>query len=717
MATTYAGGGNGIFSSRASITYYDPTTEGSVDASITNLLGGAKWGGAIGAGVSLTTSFSNLNSTYDYSTGDTEKVVPLLSTQIAAARKAMAGWAAVAKISFTEITDSASNAGDIRWGQSTDYSNPTAYAWYPSVYPEGGDIWFGPNYSSYYNNPVAGSYGYQTYVHELGHALGLGHPHDGDVAPVPGEDQLKYSVMSYRSYNGDDLTGYSNAFYPTSPMLNDILAIQFLYGANMSYKTGNDTYSWDAGKSIFETIWDAGGTDTLDGSNQSQAVIFDLRSGYWSSIGVSFWNGQSYVRDCLTIAYGATIENATGSAFNDTLIGNDAANVLNGRTGADSMQGGLGNDSYYVDNAADTVTETSALTSEIDTVYASVSWTLADNLEKLVLSGSCLINATGNALANTLIGNSAANVLDGGAGADTMQGGLGNDSYYVDNAADTVSETSSLTSQVDTVYASVSWTLGANLERLTLLGGSTINATGNGRANTLIGNSAANVLNGGTRADSMQGGLGDDIYYVDNTGDTVIETSGLASEIDTVYASISWTLGANIERLSLLGGNAINATGNALANTLIGNSAANVLKGGGEADTMQGGTGNDRLFGGTGNDSLTGDAGADIFVFDTALSATDNVDEIADFSTSLDRIWLDQTIFTRLSVTGTLSSLLFRASADGLAIDQNDYILYNTTSGALMYDADGAGAGAGIQFLTLTTKPSSITASDFMIVA
>lgn len=643
MTTTYAGGGTGIYGNRASVSYYNPTGVGSTSASITNLLGGSKWGGGIGSGVSLTTSFSTLNSRYGYSTGDTARVTAFSLAQITAARSAMAGWAATANITFTETTDSATNAGDIRWGQSNDFSNPTAYAWYPSTTANGGDIWFGPNYPSYYNNPVVGTYGYQTFVHELGHALGLGHPHTGPVAPVAGQDQLKYSVMSYRSYNGDDLNGYSNAFYPTSPMLNDIRAIQFLYGANMAYKTGNDTYRWDASRKIFETIWDAGGIDTLDGSNQSQYVILDLRSGYWSSIGVSFWNGQSYVRDCLTIAYGATIENATGSAYNDTLTGNDVANILNGGTGADRMQGGLGNDSYYVDNTGDVITETSALASEIDSVFASISYTLGANLENLTLTGGAAINGAGNALANTLVGNSAGNILDGGAGAD--------------------------------------------------------------------------ILNGGVGSDRMIGGLGNDSYYVDNVGDIISETSTLASEIDSVFASISYTLGANLENVALLGTAAINATGNTFANTLIGNSAANVLSGGAGADTIQGGLGNDSLFGGTGNDYLTGGAGSDNFVFDSALNSTGNRDAITDFTHLLDKIWLDRTIFTRLSTLGTLNSAFFRASANGLARDSNDYVVYNTTSGALLYDIDGTGAGVSVQFATLTTKPSTVSAADFFVVA
>ncbi len=715
MATTYNWNGNGVNYSRASVTYYNPTGEGSADASITNLLGGSKWGGAIGSGVTLTTSFSTVNSTYSYRNGDTNSVTTFSPTQITAARQAMAGWAAVANIAFVETTDTSSNAGDIRWGQSNNSSNPTAYAWYPSVYPQGGDIWFGPNYPNYYGNPVVGTYGYQTYVHELGHALGLDHPHEGPVAAIAGEDQLKYSVMSYRSYNGDDLSGYSTAYYPTTPMLNDVLAIQFLYGANMSYKTGDDVYQWGAGKKIYETIWDAGGNDTINGTNQLQSVILDLRSGSWSSIGVAFWNGQSYVRDCLTIAYGAIIENATGSAFNDTLTGNSAANVLNGGAGADSMQGGQGDDAYFVNARGDVVSESE--NEGNDSVFSSVSYALGNNLENLTLMGASAIKGAGNTLDNVLTGNNGANILDGGVGADTLVGGLGNDMYLVDNVYDVIEETSNLVREIDTIKSSITWQLGTNLEKLLLTGAANIDGVGNELNNTLIGNIGANHLDGGLGADLLIGGLGNDTYVIDNIGDKVIESSKMLIEIDMVESSLSYALGANLENLTLIGNDTINGIGNSLANVLNGNAAANVLKGGLGADTLQGGFGNDTLFGGTGNDVITGGADADIFVFDTLLNAGTNIDTVIDFSVSLDKIWLDKTIFTRLSTLGTLNSLMFRSSDDGLAIDDNDYILYNTASGALMYDADGVGFGASIQFATLSTKPDDILASNFIVVA
>jgi len=203
-----------------------------------------------------------------------------------------------------------------------------------------------------------------------------------------------------------------------------------------------------------------------------------------------------------------------------------------------------------------------------------------------------------------------------------MAGGLGGDIYLVENAGDQVVETRAA-GGTDRVQASVDFTLGANLENLTLAGSSAIDGTGNGLNNSILGNAAANRIDGGAGVDYMAGGLGDDIYVVDNVGDRVAETRA-AGGTDTVQSAATFTLGANLENLTLTGVAAINGTGNGLANILTGNAAANSLSAGG---------GDDDLIGGGGADQLLGGAGLDTFFFNQVSDSTNAArDRIGDFS-------------------------------------------------------------------------------------
>ncbi|MND50936.1 Serralysin A precursor [compost metagenome] len=472
---------------------------------IDSLLFGTHWGTT--RGVSLTYSFAAPGTSYfatDYSDSNEYLAMYALSAgQRAAATSALAAWSQVANIRFTLTADNATSVGDLRFAGYGEMDDAAAWAYLPGGYAAAGDVWVGPATNE--ASPTKGSYDYLTFIHEIGHAIGLKHPFDygeGNYNLLPARfDDVRYTVMSYND-------GYS--FAPTGPMLLDIAAIQYLYGANTTWKTGNDTYRWAPNQSIFETLWDAGGIDTLDASNQGSAVVLRLKSGEFSKIGQAFFNysTNSAFNEGLAIAYGATIENAIGSAYNDTLYGNATNNLLNGGAGIDSLIGGLGNDIYVVDNAADRITELAS--QGTDLAQSLVSHTLAANVENLTLLGSAAINGTGNALANRLTGNAANNTLNGGAGADSMSGGLGNDTYVVDNAADQAIETSTLATELDSVLSYVSWSLGANLENLTLAGSAAINGTGNGLANRLTGNAANNTLNGGGGNDSLFGGLGND---------------------------------------------------------------------------------------------------------------------------------------------------------------------------------------------------------------
>ena len=243
--------------------------------------------------------------------------------------------------------------------------------------------------------------------------------------------------------------------------------------------------------------------------------------------------------------------------------------------------------------------------------------------------------------------------------------------------------------------------------------------TGNSSANTLSGTDGADTIkgmggndtlkgmggndsiDGGTGSDKLAGGTGDDTYYVDSTGDTVTEGSGAGT--DTVYSSVSFTLGTNVENLYLTGSGSANGTGNGLNNILSGNNAANKLNGS---------TGDDTLYGKGGVDTLTGGSGKDSFVFDTALGS---IDKIVDFNATDDTIVLSKSIFAAASLSiGTLdASQFFTGTSAG---DASDRFVYNSSTGALYYDADGIGGAAQQQIATLSTG-LALTAADFLLIA
>ncbi len=357
------------------------------------------------------------------------------------------------------------------------------------------------------------------------------------------------------------------------------------------------------------------GTDTMWGGIGNDTYVVDVAGDVVTEL---VDEGADTVQtSLLTYTLGVNVENLTltgtgpstgiGNASSNHLIGNSGANLLDGKTGADTMAGGMGNDVYVVDQTGDVVIE--AAHEGSDTIFSSVTYGLGVNVEHLVLTGSAAIDGTGNDLNNTLTGNSAANVLMGLAGNDT----------YVIGVGDTVVETAN--NGTDTVVSSLTHTLAANVENLTLVGFNRISGIGNGLDNVLNGslNFAGNTL---------AGGAGNDAYII-GSGDTVMETAGEGT--DTIQTSMSYTLGANVENLTLTGAGAVNGTGNGLDNTLTGNSANNVLSGAG---------GNDMLRGRMGNDTLTGGSGNDTYLFDRG----DGQDLVRDNSGTADKLLYDSGI-------------------------------------------------------------------------
>jgi Ca2+-binding RTX toxin-like protein len=325
-----------------------------------------------------------------------------------------------------------------------------------------------------------------------------------------------------------------------------------------------------------------------------------------------------------------------GRDGDDLLIGGQGDDTLIGGAGADDLRGGHGNDRYLLDDALDSIVEGDD--AGRDTVESPLDQSLPDNVEDLVLTGSAAVDGTGNGLANQLQGNTGANtlrgaagndrlyggagddslfggdgddLLEGGEGTDTMDGGAGDDRYNVQDSADRLLERPG--EGYDSVHASTSFTLPDHLEDLYLEGGEAIDGNGNGAANRLYGNTAANrlhgrggddTLDGGMGADSLFGGTGDDLYVVDDPGDSVTENADEGS--DRVISSVSHTLSTNVENLTLAGEGDTNGAGNTADNRLVGNDYRNRLEGLEGADYLDGAGDHDHLLGGDGDDVLYG---------------------------------------------------------------------------------------------------------------
>jgi len=486
------------------------------------------------------------------------------------------------------------------------------------------------------------------------------------------------------------ITGNSAANSLTAAAGNDRL-IGGVGNDTMKGGVGNDTFVIDVTTDVITEL--AGeGTDTIE-----SGITFDM-----TAIG----NVEN-----LTLT-GTNAVNGTGNALNNLLTGNAAINTLSGGTGNDTMVGSAGNDTYVIDSTLDVATE--LLNEGSDLIQSSVTFTLSANLENLTLIGTGLVNGTGNSLDNILTGNGVANTLTGdagndrligGVGNDTMKGGIGDDVYIIDVATDSITE--NLNEGIDTIESGITFNMTSitNVEKLLLTGSSVINGTGNALDNVLTGNSAANTLTGaagndrligGVGNDTMKGGVGNDTYVIDVATDVITE---LANEgTDTVESSLTFSLtAANVENLTLIGSSSINGTGNTLNNIVVGNSGINILNGG------------------AGNDTLTGGAGADNFLFDAALNATTNKDVLSDFNVVDDTIRIENAIFTKFTTVGALAAGNFVFGSNAVALDSNDYLIYNTTTGTLSYDADGNGAGAKVDFVTLTGIPV-LTTADFTIV-
>ncbi len=346
---------------------------------IDGLLQGYQWGDT-----SLTFSFPSDGSFYGshYATTNTENTTgfaQLNAAQQAAALDVFARYQAVSGLTFTQIGETSTQHATLREAQSG--LSRTADTFSPDPYftnAEDGDSWYS-SYRTWYQNPVKGSYGYYTFMHEIGIALGLRDDVSGTDLTYA-HDSMEYTVESYNSYLGSFSSGAANGVvndtwsYAQTPMMMDIAAIQHMYGANYSTNSGDTVYSWDpntgeefingigqgapGGNKIFMTVWDGNGNDTYDFSNYTTNLSVDLRPGAWTTVstaqladlGAQLSPGTHMAAGNIANALlyqGNTqslIENAIGGSGNDTIIGNQANNHLVGGAGNDVLEGLGGND-------------------------------------------------------------------------------------------------------------------------------------------------------------------------------------------------------------------------------------------------------------------------------------------------------------------------------------------------------------------------------------
>ncbi len=319
-----------------------------------------KWSSTFGSAVALTYSFPWINGATaywqsNYSSSSEPQAAQHFGmnvTQMSAASNALQAWANVANITFTQVSDTATTAGDFRFAFSSAVGiGIWGWCGYPNSYwASGADVWINTAIASQ-SDWSSGSYNYLSLMHETGHGLGLKHPGNYDSTGTSSSgpylptnlDYRTYSIMSYNDlkYLFWDTTLHKTiSVYPSAPMVYDIAAIQYLYGANNKYRTGNDTYSFDPLHPFYQSIWDAGGNDTINLANFTTNCTIDLTPGHYSSLlyvnqgtGANLYDGTAN----LGIAYGCIIENVTAGSGSDYITSNTANNIIDGGAGSDTV--------------------------------------------------------------------------------------------------------------------------------------------------------------------------------------------------------------------------------------------------------------------------------------------------------------------------------------------------------------------------------------------
>jgi serralysin len=719
---------------------------------------GSTWETSAGNYTTNTSSPSN-----DYQPFDSQYST-LNASQIANFILAITAWDSLIAPNFTQVADNASGHGEVRVAfTSNQMGGSTAgYAFQGSNQTPTsivGDVWL--NSTDAGKTYDVGTSQYFTFLHELGHVLGLKHPFESPT--LPSYDDTRYTVMSYTVPYAVVITGagggYNVNWTPVNaitPQVLDIAAVQHTYGANPSYNNGDNTYTFTQDALTTQSIYDTGGTDTLDLGNFTRENIVDLRPGSYSSIGhwtqaqqqayyaaltgasvstiADYYNNPAYEpasgmaghyyewTDNLGIAFGTTIENVIGGSGNDTITGNDAANILYLQKGGnDTVSGGAADDGFYFGAAMTALDSTDGGTGTHDQVGLQGNYSsgltfganaLVNDEQLVLISGNDArfgdtagnyysynltpvdanvaagqqlavtwntLRAGENATFNGAAERDGSFITFAGAGNDTITGGQQNDSFYFGYSRWSVSD--SVDGQ------------GGTLDEMGLQGN--YSATGSGAivfgATQLTGIELLVCMSGGDSRYGAPAGVGYSYNLTMNDGNVAAG--------QTLYISA----------------NMLRAAGGALASdeTLTFNGAAEtngnfVLYCGAGADTIVGGAGGDTIYGGNGADTLTGGVGLDVF----ALSATSNsvvgaADHILDFANG-DKIGLSA---IDAVAGGSDDPFHFIGSAPftGAAGELRAY-----QSGDWYVEGDVNGDGAA-DFQIHVTSDHALTSADFIL--
>lgn len=527
------------------------------------------------------------------------------------------------RITFSNASLSPNLWGDTHWTYYTQQQN----GHFPMSHAE---VQVNTGYTGVNSSYAFGSYDFFSMFHEIGHSLGEDHPgfyNEGGANyandAVYFQDSRQYTVMSY--FEATNTGGNHHGYYASTPLLHDVMALQALYGANMTTRTGDTVYGFNntSGRDAFDftvdthpvvAIWDAGGNDTIDLSGYTMPCKLDLNQGAFSDVGGLLAN--------VSVCYNAVIENGTGGTDDDQIIGNSSNNVLSGLKGNDVLTAGTGNDTLYGGDGDDTLVFGANFTTG-DAAYGG------DGTDTLSLSGNYSAVFNSGSL-------SSIEVVSVGAGGDY-------DFTLADLSGITVKFDGSDLSSGD------SFTVDGSLDvngALNVVGGS-----GSDAFTGTAGNDTFDFGSGFSAGDKVNGGGGSDVLLLDGSVGTVNFSATTMTNVETVRfgAGHSYSLTLNDANVASgatltvdgagLGtadsltfrGNAeldaaFNMTGGAGNDTLVGGNMGDTLYGGLGNDSLTGGNNNDVLVAGAGNDSLYAGNGTDLLKLDGNLNSADAID-------------------------------------------------------------------------------------------